>query len=135
MAKAYKSARKASADPMAWFKETMLYFVRKDAPASTAAAELGVWCYALLSWRKKPYVLPGEKGFTYHNAGGYISVLLGLALAFPVEIVGVHLLTSQWSVVAEPIEDGDIGAGQRSSSPISNPIALSSMGSVLIQGA
>lgn len=96
----YKSARKASADPMVWFRETMLYLVRKDAPASMAAAELSVWYYALLSWRKKPYVLPGERAFSYHNAGGYMSMMLGLALAFPVEIVGVHLLISQWSVAA-----------------------------------
>ncbi|WP_281508549.1 hypothetical protein, partial [Parvibacter caecicola] len=65
-----------------------------------AAAELSVWYYALLSWRKKPYVLPGERAFSYHNAGGYMSMMLGLALAFPVEIVGVHLLISQWSVAA-----------------------------------
>lgn len=95
----FRSARKASADPMVWFKETMLYLVRKDVPASMAAAELCVWYYALLSWRKKPYVLPGEKEFTYHNAGGYMNMMLGLALAFPVEIVGIHLLVSQWSVV------------------------------------
>lgn len=95
----FRSARKASADPMVWFKETMLYLVRKDVPASMAAAELSVWYYALFSWRKKPHVLPGEKGFTYHNAGGYMNMMLGLALAFPVEIVGVHLLVSQWSVV------------------------------------
>ncbi len=97
---AYKSARKASADPMVWFKETMLYLVRKDAPANMAAAELSVWYYALLSWRKRPYVLPGESAFSYHNAGGYMSMMLGLALAFPVEIIAVHLLVSQWSVIA-----------------------------------
>ncbi len=100
LAKVYKSTRKSSADPMAWFKETMLYLVRKDAPASMAAAELSVWYYALFSWRKKPYVLPGEKAFSYHNAGGYMNMMLGLALAFPVEIVGVHILISQWSIAA-----------------------------------
>lgn len=99
VAKVYKSARKSSADPMAWFKETMLYLVRKDVPASMAAAELSVWYYALLSWRRKSYVLSGESAFSYHNAGGYMSMMLGLALAFPVEIVGVHLLISQWSVI------------------------------------
>lgn len=45
-------------------------------------------------------VLPEERAFTYHNAGGCMSMMVGLALAFPVEIVGVHLLISQWSVVA-----------------------------------
>lgn len=96
----YRSAKESSDDPMAWFKDTMRYLVRKDMPASMTAAELSVWYYALLSWRKKPYVLPGEKAFSYHNAGGYMNMMLGLALAFPVEIVGVHMLVSQWSIAA-----------------------------------
>ena len=98
--KVYQSAKASSADPMVWFKDTMRYLVRKDAAASITAAELSVWYYALLSWRKKPYVLPDEKAFSYHNAGGYMNMMLGLALAFPVEIVAVHLLVSQWSVPA-----------------------------------
>ena len=100
IAKAYQSAKASSADPMVWFKDTMRYLVRKDVPASMAAAELSVWYYALFSWRKKPYVLPGEKAFSYHNAGGYMNMMLGLALAFPVEIVSVHMLVSQWSIAA-----------------------------------
>lgn len=96
----YRSAKANSDDPMAWFKDTMRYLVRKDMPASMTAAELSVWYYALLSWRKKPYVLPGEKAFSYHNAGGYMNMMLGLALALPVEIVGVHMLVSQWSIAA-----------------------------------
>lgn len=100
IAKVYQSARASSTDPMAWFKGTMRYLVHKDMPASMTAAELSVWYYALFSWRKKPYVLPGEKAFSYHNAGGYMNMMLGLALAFPVEIVGVHILVSQWSIVA-----------------------------------
>lgn len=103
VAKVFSSAKIASADPMAWFKKTMLYLIRKDAPASMTAAELGVWYYALFSWRKKPYVMPGEKAFTCHNAGGYMNMMLGLALAFPVEIVGVHILISQWSALAASI--------------------------------
>ncbi len=99
VAKVYRSARRASADPMTWFKKTMLYLVRKDAPGSMAAAELSVWYYALLSWGRKPYVLPEEKAFSYHNAGGYMNMMLGLALVFPVEIIGVHILISQWSLV------------------------------------
>ena len=96
----FKAAKTESSDPMVWFRETMLYLVRKDVAAHMTAAELSVWYYALLSWRKKPYVLPGERAFSYHNAGGYMNMMLGLALAFPVEIVAVHLLVSQWSVPA-----------------------------------
>lgn len=104
--KVFKSAKAENSDPMAWFKATMLYLVPKDAPASMAAAELSVWYYALFSWRGKPYMLPGEKAFSYHNAGGYMNVLLGLALALPVEIIGIHLLISQWNVVAACVVTG-----------------------------
>ena len=104
--KAFKSAKAKSSDPMAWLKATMLYLVPKDALASMTAAELSVWYYALFSWRCKPYILPGEKPFSYHNAGGYMNVLLGLAIAFPVEIIGVHLLISQWNVVAACVVTG-----------------------------
>lgn len=103
IARTFKTAKAKSPDPMAWFRETMRYLVRKDAAANMTAAELSVWHYALLSWRKKPYVLPGERAFSYHNAGGYMNMMLGLALALPVEIVAVHLLVSQWSVIAASI--------------------------------
>lgn len=103
IARTFKTAKAKNPDPMAWFRETMRYLVRKDAAANMTAAELSVWYYALLSWRKKPYVLPGERAFSYHNAGGYMNMMLGLALAFPAEIVAVHLLVSQWSVIAASI--------------------------------
>ena len=103
IAHTFKTAKAKSPDPMAWFRETMFYLVRKDVAANMTAAELAVWYYALLSWRKKPYVLSGERAFSYHNAGGYMNMMLGLALAFPVEIIAVHLLVSQWSVIAASI--------------------------------
>lgn len=100
IAKVFRSAKAASPDPMTWFRKTMRYLVLKDAAASITSAELSVWYYALLSWRQKPYTLPGERTFSYHNAGGYMNMMLGLGLAFPVEIVAVHLLLAQWSVAA-----------------------------------
>lgn len=98
--KAFQTAKAKSADPMAWLFEAVFYVVPKEVPARMMAAELSVWYYALISWRKKPVAKPDEAAFSYHKAGGYMNMMLGLALAFPVEIVGVHLLLSQWSVVA-----------------------------------
>lgn len=103
IARVYKAAKRDSIDPMLWFRKTMLYLVRQDMSANMAAAELSVWYYALFSWRQKPYMLSGEKAFTYHNAGGYMNMMLGLALAFPIEIIGVHILISQWSLLAASI--------------------------------
>lgn len=100
IAKTFRNAKAASTDPMVWFRETMHYLVRQDAAANITSAELSVWYYALLSWRQKPYTLPGEKAFSYHNAGGYMNMMLGLGLAFPVEIAAVHLLLAQWNMTA-----------------------------------
>lgn len=103
MVRAFRSAKAQSADPFVWLSATTRYLVRKETPARMMAAELGVWYYALLSWRKKPCVAAGERAFSYHSAGGYLNMMLGLALAFPVEIVAVHLLLAQWSVVAATV--------------------------------
>lgn len=100
MARVYKDAKAKNSDPMQWFYATTRYLVRKEMPARVMAAELSVWYYALLSWHKRSKIEAGEKAFSYHNAGGYMNMMLGLGLAFPVEIVAMHLLLAQWSVAA-----------------------------------
>ncbi len=98
LARLFKGAKAQSADPLEWFYTVTCYLVRRELPARMMAAELGVWYYALLSWRKKPSVEADDKAYSYHNAGGYIGMMLGLGLAFPVEIVAMHMLLSQWNV-------------------------------------
>ena len=97
LARLFKRAKTQSADPLEWFYAVTYYLVRKELPARMMAAELGVWYYALISWRKKSSVEADDKTYSYHNAGGYMSVMLGLGLAFPVEIVAVHMFLSQWN--------------------------------------
>lgn len=99
LARLFKGAKMQSADPLEWLYAMTRYLVRRELPARMMAAELGVWYYALLSWRKKPSVEADDKAYSYHNAGGYMSMMLGLGLAFPVEIVAMHMLLSQWNVV------------------------------------
>ncbi len=103
MVRVFKVAKAKSSDPMQWFYATTFYLVHKEAPARLMAAELSVWYYALLSWRKGLHVKAGERAYSYHNAGGYMNMMLGLGLAFPVEIVGMHMLIAQWSVEAATI--------------------------------
>ena len=97
LARLFKRAKTQSADPLEWLYAVTHYLVRKELPARMMAAELGVWYYALFSWRQKPSVEADDKAYSYHNAGGYMSVMLGFGLAFPVEIVAVHMLLSQWN--------------------------------------
>lgn len=103
MARVYKDAKANISDPMRWLYVTTLYLVRKEMPARMMATELSVWYYALFSWRKKPSVEGDKRAYSYHNAGGYVNMLLGLGLAFPVEIVTVHMLLAQWSVAAATV--------------------------------
>ncbi len=100
LVRTFRTAKAESADPMEWLFATTRYLVRKELPARMMAAELSAWYYALFSWHQKPQPTAGETFHAYHNAGGYLNMMLGLGLAFPVEIIGVHLLLSQWSVAA-----------------------------------
>ncbi len=100
LVRTFRTAKAESADPMEWLFATTRCLVRKELPARMMAAELSAWYYALFSWRQKPQPAAGETFHAYHNAGGYLNMMLGLGLALPVEVVGVHLLLSQWSVVA-----------------------------------
>lgn len=81
--KVFQTAKAKSTDPVAWLYEAVSYVVPKEIPARMMAVELSVWYYSLISWRKKPVSISGEVAFTYHNAGGYMNMMLGLALAFP----------------------------------------------------
>ncbi len=74
--------------------------VFKEVPVRMMAAELSAWYHALFSWRKKTALKTNDMAFSYHNASGYMNMTFGFTLAFLVEIVGVHLLLSQWNVVA-----------------------------------
>lgn len=103
IARAFKSARAKSDDPANWLHSTVRVVVRKDPAASLAATELMVWYYLLFSWRKKPLSHAGEQAFTTYKESGYMNVMLGLALAFPIEIIGVHILVMQWSMVAATV--------------------------------
>ena len=98
--RAFRKAKAAADDPMEWLFAATRRLVRKELPARMMAAELAVWYYALFSWRKRPQAPAGEARYSYRNAGGYLNMMMGLALAFSVEIVGVHLLLTQWSAAA-----------------------------------
>ena len=71
--------------------------VRYPAVAEAVAAEVALFWFALLSWRAKPALAPGEVAFTQHRKSGIGGVVGALAFACAVEAVGVHLFAeSQW---------------------------------------
>ena len=100
IARVFKGAKAESDDPMVWLRSTVHAVVRKDPVSSLAATELTIWYYLLFSWRKKPLAGEDETAFTTYKESGHMNIVLGLALAFPVEMVGVHMLIMQWSAAA-----------------------------------
>ena len=64
------------------------------------AAELGIFYYALFSWRAKPYVPPGAQSFSLHKKSGYADLLYIVAFASTMEIAPLHLLLRHWSPLA-----------------------------------
>ena len=71
--------------------------IRYPAVANAVAAEVALFWFALLSWRAKPALAPGEAAFTQHRKSGIGGMVGALAFACAVEAVGVHLFAaSQW---------------------------------------
>jgi hypothetical protein len=65
--------------------------------ADAVAAELALVWYALLAWRARPEVAPGETAFTAHRKNGLGGMVGALAFACAGEAVGAHLLVERWS--------------------------------------
>lgn len=74
--------------------------------ASLFAVELGVWYYALFSWRAKPHVPSGAMSFSIHRRGTQADLLFVLAIATLVEVLPIHLLLSHWNAMAAWIITG-----------------------------
>lgn len=64
------------------------------------AAELGIFYYALFSWRANPYVPQDAQAFSIHKKGGHADLLYIVAFASTMEIVPLHLLLHHWSPLA-----------------------------------
>lgn len=71
--------------------------VRFPAVADAVAAEVALFWYALLSWRARPAVAPGETAFTQHRKSGIPGIVGAVSFACVIEAVGVHLLAAEWS--------------------------------------
>ncbi|WP_433945159.1 hypothetical protein [Paenibacillus sp. SN-8-1] len=62
--------------------------------------DASVFYYALLSWRKKPYLRNGSSSFSYHTKSSWLITILMLSKVLIIEGVCVHLLLMQWSHIA-----------------------------------
>jgi hypothetical protein len=74
--------------------------VRYPRLAAVVAEEIALLWYALLSWRAKPSVQPGETAFSQHRGSGLAGLVGAVAFACLGEALGVHVLVAHWSPAA-----------------------------------
>jgi hypothetical protein len=60
--------------------------------AHVVATEMSIFWYALASWRRKPFVPDGARGFSYHRKNGYAGILYTLARMSLVEMIAIDFL-------------------------------------------
>jgi hypothetical protein len=95
-AKIHQSARRQT-DGLALDVPERIRVALGGAQASSAAVgivamELSIFFYALASWRRKPFVPPGARGFAYHKKNGYAGLLYTIVRIALVEAVAVDFI-------------------------------------------
>ncbi|OPH59307.1 hypothetical protein BC351_20560 [Paenibacillus ferrarius] len=65
--------------------------------ASLLVHDVSIFYYAIMAWRKKPYVRTGAASFSYHKNSSWLITILILSKILLIEGVCIHLLLSQWS--------------------------------------
>lgn len=102
-ARVYRLFRRGAAegrDVLADVRSVTREVIPVRAAADVVAGEVALAWYALLAWRARPEVAPGETAYASHRKSGLGGVIGALALACAGEAAGVHLLVEQWSPAA-----------------------------------
>lgn len=100
----YREAKAACPVPLVWFRRAFASVIANKAAANLCAMEITMWYYLLASWKKRE--LPhGFQTFTYHKNTGFLAFVGVIVAMGLVEVVVVHLLVAQWSVLAAVILD------------------------------
>ena len=92
-----RSGTRPSRDVPDAVRAALREIVRFPAVADAVAAEVALFWYALLSWRARPAVAPGETAFTQHRKSGIPGIVGAVSFACVIEAVGVHLLAAAWN--------------------------------------
>lgn len=60
--------------------------------ASLVAMEMAVFYYAIASWRRKPFIPAGARGFAYHKKNGYAGLLYTVVRIALVEAIALDFV-------------------------------------------
>lgn len=100
-ARAFRDAgRDATADPLEQLRSAAFALTRSDRAAAVLATEIGVFLYAIGSWRAAAHAPAGTSAFTHHRRSGHAGIVLGFILVMLVEGLAVHFLLRYWSGLA-----------------------------------
>jgi hypothetical protein len=65
--------------------------------ADVLASEVGLFYYALFSWRAAAPAGLKHRAFSYHQQSGYDAIVGGILVAMLMEMIALHLLLQFWS--------------------------------------
>ena len=87
----------ASDDLLERLRHSLYDVLKVRLAAEMIAAEIGLFYYALFSWRARPATAVKHHTFSYHKKCGYSAVVAGILVAMLIEVIALHALLWMWN--------------------------------------
>ena len=87
----------ASEDILERLRRSLFDVLKVRLAAEMIAAEIGLFYYALFSWRARPEETAKRWAFSYHKKSGYGSMVAGILVAMLIEVIALHALVWMWN--------------------------------------
>lgn len=88
--------RAAAGDVIERLRQSLRDTLHAPRAADVLAFEVGLFYYALFSWREPPAEPTKHVAFSYHKKNGYGTVLAGILVAMLIEMIAFHALIWTW---------------------------------------
>ncbi len=87
----------ASDDVIERLRESLYNMLKARLAADMITSEIGLFYYALFSWRARPADPAKHGAFSYHKKNGYGPVVAGILVAMLMEVTAVHVVLWMWN--------------------------------------
>ena len=87
----------ASNDILERLRQSLYDVLKVRLAAEMIASEIGLFYYALFSWRARAAAAVKHQAFSYHKKSGYGSVVAGILVAMLIEVIALHALLWMWN--------------------------------------
>ncbi len=78
-------------------RESLYDVLKARLAVDLITSEIGLFYYALFSWRARPLDPAKQIAFSYHKKIGYGPVVAGILVAMLIEVIAVHALLWMWN--------------------------------------